>query len=131
MSGTFYGYRELAKPPKKNTPFWAFTPPDPELRLEYWQWDVLGPVPFQYQVYRGSAEDDYQVDFVSFPFQTHLILGFIRDAPAYITLTYDGLNEQPERRFDLGFMRLEAAMGFKIRNAEPGISSRYQIVVMR
>lgn len=133
IQGAFFGYRELARPPRVRMPSWRFTPPDPEQRLEYWHWDLMGPTTFWYDVYRGLAEDSYPADFVLFPFEPHmsrLIIATIRDAPAYIIFTYDGETEQPERRFDLGFARLEAIRGFKIKNAEPGRVCRYQMIPM-
>lgn len=128
---TYHGYRELAPlPPGGGMRPWWFRPIKPEIRLQYWQWDLLGPVPFWYEVYSGLAEDDYQSDFIEFPFTSRLIMATITDAPAYIIWTYDGVTELPERRFDLGFARLEAAVGFKVKNAEPGIPARYQIIAM-
>lgn len=129
-SGAFYGYRELPRPPKARTRPWRLLPPTKELRLEYWHWDLLGPIPFCYENYRGLAEDDYGADFTLFPFMARLLIATIRDAPAYLILTYDGITEQPERRFDLGFARVEAVVGFKIRNAEPGRICSYQVVPM-
>ena len=133
MGGTFYGYRERRVPPRLRTPSWHFTPPDPEVRLTYWDWDLLGPVPFVYDVFAGFAEDEYPEDFVMFPFDPfpcRLVIGTIRDGPALLIFTYDGETEQPERRFDLGFARLEACRGFKIKNAEPGRICRYQMIPM-
>lgn len=130
--GAFFGYRALPRE-RAAVYSWRFLPPDPEVRLQYWHWDLLGPIPFWYDVYAGLAADDYPEDFVLFPFEPHmsrLIIATIRDAPAYLIFTYDGVTEQPERRFDLGFARLEAARGFKIRNAEPGRACRYQIIPM-
>lgn len=129
-AGLFHGYRELPAAGRRAVYFHWYLPIPPENRLQYWHWDLLGPVPFWYEVYSGLAEDDYPADFIQFPFQSRLIMATIRDAPAYIIWTYDGVDELPERRFDLGFARLEAAVGFKIRNAEPGISARYQIIPM-
>lgn len=131
MPGIFYGYRERAPVRRASTRLWLFPPSDPEIRLTYWDWDLLGPIPFSYDVFSGYAGDDYPDDFVLFPFQSRLIIATIRDAPAYIRFTYDGVTEQPERRFDLGFARVEAARGFKIRNADPGIQSQYQIIPTR
>ena len=130
-AGSFFGYREKKPKPKLRVGGWTYTPPDPEVRLEYWSWDLLGPVPFQYDVYAGFSADEFPDDFVSFPFQSRLIIGTIRDAPADLILTYDGITEQPARRFGLGFARLEAARGFKIRSAEAGRPCRYQIIPMR
>lgn len=128
MGGTFYGYRE--QPKKKGaTPFWTYRPADPEIRLSYWGWDLLGPTPFEYTVYRGEATDEYSDSFIEFPFMSRLIICTIRDGPAFIRLTYDGIEEQPERRFDRGWARLEAARGFKIRNAEVARICRYQVIV--
>ncbi len=131
MPGIFYGYRERAPAPRGKPILWTFRPPEPELRLKYWHWEALGPIPFDYDVFSGYAEDDYPDDFTAFPFQSRLIIATIRHAPAYIRFTYDGITEQPERRFDIGFARIEAARGFKIRNADPGIRSEYQIIPMR
>lgn len=130
-SGAFYGYREKPPTPKLRMYSWTFTPPDPEIRLESWSWDLLGPTPFEYDVYSGLAEDDYQNDFVLFPFVSRLLLVTIRDAPGELIFTFDGVEEQPQRQFDLGFLRLEAAAGFKIRNAEVGNICRYQVIPMR
>ncbi len=129
--GVFWGFREAAPPLSGGMRMWVLHPPQKELRLEYWHWDLLGPIPFQYENYKGYAEDDYPDDFQLFPFQSRLIIATIRDAPAYLRLTYDGITEQPERRFDIGFARIEAARGFKIRNAEPGRACTYQMIPMR
>lgn len=125
----FWGYRGYRAPAGK-TYFWRYTPPDPEVALKYWHWDLMGPVPFSYNVCSGVAGDAYPADFVEFGFQSRLIIATIRDAPAIISFTYDGVTEQPERRFEIGFARLEAARGFKIRNAEAGRPCRYQIIPM-
>lgn len=136
-TGAYWGYRAFSSSRVMRVVHHMFLPPDPELRLQYWHWDLLGPVPFWYRNCSGFAEDDYQDDFVMFEFpgapdqyMTRLIIATIRDAPAYLVFTYDGVTEQPERRFDLGFARVEAARGFKIRNAEPGRPCRYQIIPM-
>lgn len=129
--GGFRGYRSPPPSAPVGPRVWWFPLPDPEVRLSYFDYDLLGPVPFQYEVYRGLADDEYSEDFISFGFQSRLIIATIRDAPAFIIFTYDGETEQPARRFDLGFARLEAARGFKIRNVEPGIPSRYQIIPQR
>ena len=130
-TGVFLGFRGLAAAPRGRMPSWRYVPTDPEVALKYWHWDLLGPVPFSYDVFGGLAEDDYPADFVMFPFQSRLLMATIRDGPAMIKFTYDGATEQPERRFEIGFARLEAARGFKIRNAEAGRPCRYQIIPMR
>lgn len=130
MPGTFFGYRERLPVSKGAISFWM--PPHilPEVALKYWHWDLMGPVPFWYENYAGLATDDYPDDFVLFSFMSRLVMGTIRDAPAYIILTYDGETEQPERLFDQGFARLEGARGFKIKNANPGIACNYQLMPM-
>lgn len=126
----FWGYRGAALGPGR-TYFWRYIPPDQEQALKYWHWDLLGPIPFDYEVYSGTAEDNFPDSPVIYPFMCRLILATIRDAPAMISFTYDGETDQPERRFEIGFTRLEAARGFKIRNAEPGRACRYQVIPMR
>lgn len=126
----YWGYR-TPPPFAGRTYAWTFPPPDKEQRLEYWHWDLLGPIPFDYEVFSGTAEDDYPDDIVPFPFMSRLIVVTLRDAPAMIRFSYDGENDQPERRFEIGFARLEGARGFKIRNAEAGRACRYQVIPMR
>lgn len=128
--GSVWGYR-APPPPVPGGHWYSFTPPDPEVRLQNWSWDLLGPIPFDYEVYTGLGEDDYPDNFTMFGFMSRLIFCTIRDAPGEIIFTYDGVTEQPARRFDLSFQRLEAAVGFKIRTADPGIPCRYQVVPMQ
>ena len=137
MAGTFYGYRALAPVAGGGMHAWRFFPPDPVVGLEYWNFELGGPVTFWYANHRGTAEDEYPDDFVFFPtpgtpgqYSSRLIIATIRDNPCLLTLTYDGINAQPERRFDRGFARLEAARGFKIKNAERGSPCRYQLIPM-
>ncbi len=130
-TGGFFGYREKPPSPKLRMYGWKFTPPDPEIRLKYSSWDLLGPTPFRYDVYGGLAGNDYQTDFVRFPFVSRLLLITVRDAPGELIFTFDGIDEQPQRQFDLGFITLEAAAGFKVRNAEVGNICRYQVIPMQ
>jgi len=129
--GVFYGYREIALPRVMGGPGWRFKPKEPEIRLKYWHWDLLGSIPYFYEVYWGYTEEEYPDGYTLFPFESRLIMATIRDAPLYCTFTYDGFEPQPERRFGLGFARVEAAKGFMVRNAEPGIPSQYQFMVFR
>ena len=131
MAGTFFGYRGIAFPTGGYTPFWSFPSPRPEVRIREWEWDLLGPVTFEYGVFAGFPDDDYPANFTMFGFQTRLIMAMVRDAAVNIILTYDGITEQPERRFELGFGNMEAAVGFKVRNAEAGIQGSYQLLPMR
>ena len=127
MPGTFFGYREMPVTGGLIT-LWKYPSILPELRLEYWDWANLGPIPFWYENFRGNAEDDYPADFVIFPFVSRLLMVTVRDGPAEIIFTFDGVTEQPERRFETGFAAVEAARGFKIRNAELGRTCRYQVI---
>ena len=102
----------------------------PETKLEIWGYDMLGPVPFDYRVYRGYAEDAYPADFVTLPFQSRMIAATISEAPADLIISYDGITAEPERRFDTGFGRLEAAKAFMIKNHVPGNISHYQLIPM-
>jgi len=99
----------------------------------YWHWDLLGPIPFSYKVFSGEATDDYAADFqdIDLPYgMTRLIVCTIRDNPAKLIFTFDGVNALPEREFSIGFARLEAVRGFKVKNAIPGLTSRYQLCFM-
>lgn len=128
--GSFWGYREKPKVLVGGGRLWLFPPIDPQIRLNYWHWDLLGPVPFQYRVFSGLANDNYPNDFIEFGFMSRLIFCTIRENPGTLILTYDGVTEQPEREFTLSFIRLEACVGFKIKNAQPGFPCNYQIIPM-
>lgn len=142
--GAFFGYREhevarvlsrrgwVFRSASKITP-WRFPASPPPLRLMYWHWDLLGNVPFTYKVFSGEATDNYAADFqeIDLPYgMTRLIVCTIRDNPATLIFTYDGVNELPEREFSIGFARVEAVVGFKVRNARPGMTARYQLCFM-
>lgn len=142
---SYLGYRELAPPaPPAGRRGWTFPSmskgatysfplPPPPLRLQYWHWDLLGPIPFTYKVFRGEAADDYAAAFqeIDLPYgMTRLIVCTIRDNPARLIFTYDGINELPEREFSIGFARVEAVVGFKVKNAIPGMTARYQLCFM-
>ena len=133
LSGSFFGYREYVKKPVVGGRLIVFPPIEPEIRLQWWHWDLLGPIPYAYDVFKGTADDAFPDDFVLFPFFTRMILANIRDNPAKLQFCYDqeGKIYFDERQFDIGFIRVEAAWGFRIKNAVPGNPARYQIVPLR
>lgn len=133
FSGSFFGYREYTKKAALISRPVVFPVIDPEIRLQWWHWDLLGPIPYAYNVFKGLANDDFPDKFILFPFFTRMILANIRDNPAKLQFCYDQDEEVyfDEREFDSGFIRVEAAWGFRIKNAVPGNPARYQIVPCR
>lgn len=131
--GTFLGYRELARAAPLGRRGWSFAPPPPPLRLKPWEYDLLGPVPFEYKIFKGWATDNYAVDFqeIDLSYGTpRLIFCTIREHAAKFTFTYDGTTSSREREFSIGFARLEGVVAFKVKNATPGLTSWYQLCFM-
>ena len=92
---------------------------------------MLGPIPYDYKVYWGDAPDDYQADFIMLPFHTRAVHCTVMDSPGMLKFTYDGVEELPEREFGIGFERVEAIRGFKIKNKYPGNICRFQVMPLR
>lgn len=132
--GGYWGYREVRKPPGGRRRGWHFTPPDPPIRLKWWHWELLGPIPFDWRIFSGTTEDDFGSMFLAgfdHDYSSRAVVANIREAPAEIIFSHDGETEMEVRQFDTGFIRLEALRGFKIRSAYLGIPSRYQIMFLR
>lgn len=133
--GGFYGYREVRKPPGGARRGWHPSPVDPPIRLKWFHWELLGPLPFDWRIFSGTTGDNFQDSLVSVGFDhdysSRAVLAHIREAPAQIIFSNDGETENDMREFQYGFIRLEAIRGFKIRSAYVGIPSRYQFMFLR
>lgn len=133
--GGFFGYREVAKPPGGARRGSHPTAIDPPIRLKWWHWELLGPLPFDWRIFSGTTGNDFQSSFIPVGFDhdycCRMLFAHIREAPAEIIFSYDGVTDSPVREFQYGFVKIEAIKGFKIRSAYAGIPSRYQFMFLR
>jgi len=133
--GGFFGYREVRKPPGGARRGWHPSPVDPPIRLKWFHWELLGPLPFDWRIFSGTTGNDFQDSLIPVGFDgdysSRAVLANIREAPAQIIFSNDGETENDMREFHYGFIRLEAIRGFKIRSAYVGIPSRYQLMFLR
>jgi hypothetical protein len=128
-AGLFHGYRELAAISAKLRRGVRLYAPPPRTRLAWFHWDLLGPVPYDYRVYAGYADDEFS-DYVYLPFMSRLVLCSIHENDAILQFMYNEATECPKRLFEIGFERVEAVIAFRIKNAVPGNVARYQIAPM-
>jgi len=128
--GSFIGYREWLITGMTRRVHARLPTVKPAIRLKYFDWDNLGPFGYKYEVKSGTAEDNFPAEFTKFSFQSRLIVAQIWDNPADVQLTYDGVEALPIRFFEYGFIRVESAIGFRIRNLLPGLPARYSIIAV-
>lgn len=127
----FYGYREFVLKLGGIRPMPPRPPDPPPNRLKWWEWDLLGPIPYDYKFFNGIAGDAYPADFTEIGWNTRMMYGLVRQHPAIFQFRYKTGMEPDEREFDIGFIRLESVTGFKIRNARQGLDASYTIGFLR
>lgn len=128
--GSFIGYREYLPTGMSRRIHAGLPTVRPAMRLHWFDWDNLGRFGYDYQVLTGTAEDEFPAEFIRFRFQSRLVCAQVWGNPADFQLTYDGTNPLPVRVFEYGFIRVESAVGFRVRNFVPGLPSRYSILAL-
>jgi hypothetical protein len=89
--------------------------------------EILGS---KMQIIANSANDDYSDDFIPFDFYTRHILITTWDNPIDVILTRHGQESWYVNVNGFGFLKKLAVRGYKIKNTNPGMVARYQIVAM-
>ena len=129
--GDFWGYREIFIPRRGGV---GRRPPrviPNYIRMPLPELDMLIGIPYKYKVFEGSAGDNYPADYSMFGFDTKIVMGIIKNHPATIEGTIDGVTPLEEKTSELGFLRLESLQGFKIKNSIPGLPAKYQMIGFR
>lgn len=151
-TGEFFGYREIERgggwvvplPPR-----WTRG----TVRVTQQHIEALSPPPYKYQVFAGTATDDYS-DLITTDFPCRLIDIQVFDWPLEIQLIYnvdyweqvlatvtpyDNIQEIVDRfwnevvgdpwRVSDRLLQIQTIRGFRLRNGDEGVDSRYQIIV--
>lgn len=130
-SGSFFGYREVARPLKKyrravglKAKPWSFGP-------SFFHFAMMGPIPYGYKSYDGRAGDSFPADLTLFPFFARVLQIKVTRATAEIIISYDGSTLGDIMEYDGPSVHIQGARGFMIRNKVPGLPAKYQIIALR
>ena len=90
--------------------------------------DLTEIISYKMQIIANSASDDYSDDFIKFDFYTRHILITTWNNPVDVILTRHGTESWYVNVNGFGFLKKLAVRGYKIKNTNPGMVARYQMV---
>lgn len=90
--------------------------------------DLTEIISYKMQIIANSASDDYPDEFIKFDFYTKHILITTWDNPVDVILTRHGQENWYINVNGFGFLKKLAVRGYKIKNTNPGMVARYQMV---
>jgi hypothetical protein len=92
--------------------------------------DLTEIIAYKMQIIANSAGDNYGDDFIPFDFYTRHILITTWDNPIDVILTRHGQESWYVNVNGYGFLKKLAVRGYKIKNTNPGMVARYQVVAL-
>ena len=92
--------------------------------------DLTEMTAYKMQIIANSASDDYSDDFIPFDFYTRFIFLSTWDNPVDIIFTRHGTENFYIAINGFGFLKKLAVRGYKIKNSNPTLTARYQLVAL-
>ena len=131
MPGAFYGYREIAPSGKKYRRAVRLARKGWPNGPSFFHFAMMGPIPYGYAIFEGTAPDAFPPAMTSFPFFARMLQIKVTEATAEIRISYDGLTLGEIMEYDGPSVHVQGARGFMIRNRIPGLPAKYQVIALR